>query len=343
MMYSPPSKSLQSSTCYLTVAPAPLQPTEKSAGVKTRRKNTLEHSYTLHFKYELVPPHPPFFPSVNLKFDDTMLINSGDFLCALSAYVNIDDCTSDGESDHFFSHLNRRSNCFCGFLSRCKDLSCPKSDTASTQTPGDSDTSILVEESKPVGDECFCPVTMTNAGILQDGNAEPSEHSLISTQLRKADSETGAHSRTSLSKHTSCYLCFYGNEPVNARSHSNSPFDCTSTTFPVTIAGEDGKVVPQTASHRCFSEDSHKEADLCKASGDVVVKQVIFDAENFLDEKLRSLDCTKGNFFSLKDYDMQLVQVKYLHPCLLQTFVFIFLFIVGHTPPRWFRLGFLVG
>ena len=37
----------------------------------------------VHFKYDLLPPFPIFNPSTNLKMDDTVLFNTGDFLMAL--------------------------------------------------------------------------------------------------------------------------------------------------------------------------------------------------------------------------------------------------------------------
>ena len=49
----------------------------------------LNHSFTVHTKYELSPPYPAFCPRVFLKVDSVVIINTGDSLIAMS--VDIED------------------------------------------------------------------------------------------------------------------------------------------------------------------------------------------------------------------------------------------------------------
>lgn len=49
----------------------------------------LNHAFTVHTKYELAPPYPPFSPKVFLKLDGVVILNTGDSLIAIS--VDIED------------------------------------------------------------------------------------------------------------------------------------------------------------------------------------------------------------------------------------------------------------
>lgn len=310
VMHTTPSRSVQSSTCYLTVAPAPV---ELKDGIKCTEDMPgcqQGFSYALHLKYELVPPHPPFFPSVNLKFNDVILINSGDFICAISAYINLSVSVDDekrnlDKPNGIFETLNCASDCFCGFLSRYRDISCP----------GKRDYDVFLSDSMSSTSH-FCN---TNFSVCKNLSCEMDEKLIFenSESLRddfgavNRNSSEGATTASAFSNHTSCYLSFYGDAELRENASFNSPFDCTSTAFPITVTNEFGRVLPQIGSHRCFAEDSTRvDVQAVSRSADVIVKQVIFDAEQFLDEKLRSLESIKDKFVSLKDYDMQLVQVR---------------------------------
>ena len=79
-------KGDHSHQCYVTVCaspsprPCPLCKYTALGGITDR---CLKHSFAVHFKYDLLPPFPLFNPSTNLKMDDTVLFNTGDFLMAL--------------------------------------------------------------------------------------------------------------------------------------------------------------------------------------------------------------------------------------------------------------------
>ncbi|KAI8509086.1 protein ubiquitination [Branchiostoma belcheri] len=51
----------------------------------------LRHSFTLHTKYELAPPFPPFHPKVSLKLDGVIVLNTADSLVALSIKTGGED------------------------------------------------------------------------------------------------------------------------------------------------------------------------------------------------------------------------------------------------------------
>ncbi|XP_076353579.1 uncharacterized protein LOC143248774 isoform X1 [Tachypleus tridentatus] len=82
--------------CYLTItATPPLQGCEECKQLQTQDqdddeveedasfKRCLQHSMTIHTNYILVPPFPPFSPSLCMKKDGLVLINTGDNLIAL--------------------------------------------------------------------------------------------------------------------------------------------------------------------------------------------------------------------------------------------------------------------
>ncbi|XP_078574110.1 uncharacterized protein LOC144860638 [Branchiostoma floridae x Branchiostoma japonicum] len=85
--------------CYLTVTAVPpvgpcedcmqlpqhLDPPEPEDSLSTPLPlRCLRHSFTLHTKYELAPPFPPFHPKVSLKLDGVIVLNTADSLVALS-------------------------------------------------------------------------------------------------------------------------------------------------------------------------------------------------------------------------------------------------------------------
>ena len=310
MQCGPPSRSLQSSTCYLTVAPSP----DTSKSNPMAAANLLsQKSYVLHLKYELVPPYPPFFPSVNLKIDDIILVNSGDFLCALSAYVHIDEFKSNKTFcplSRMLNPLNCKSNCFCGFLSQSITLQCQcnSSKEHGFSYYGADDTSVQ---------STFCVNATKDASIpdnKKSTNLIDNTDNLVDCKLYKvsADNIKGWSSAAEQipSTHTSCYIHFYCHGASNLSFDLTSPFDYTDTAFPVTVTDEQGTILTQTFTHRCSSGTADfVDALKTNRSADVVVKQIVFDAEQFLEEKLQSLDSIKGKYVSLKDYDMQIVQV----------------------------------
>ena len=319
MLFGPASRSLQSSTCFLTVAPTP-DPSRGKNNVQKDRPS--ERSYVLHLKYELVPPHPPFFPSVNLKFDDLILVNSGDFLCAFSAYVQFDELAHKEDFSTFtsmLSPLNCASNCFCGFLSHSMNLRCqcssPKS-PAFSNCDTENENVLNCKYSFNFNGTSSIKQNDLPEFFVQDNLVKKSKTNGDSLDgcTQCPDSTGATESRSQLpgnrvsSVHTSCYLHFF----CHGASDSNygTPFDCASTAFPITVTDQRGKTLPLTFSHCCSSDPA--SSDLSHEVGktaDVIVKQLLFDAEQFLGEKLRSLDFPSREFVSLKDYDMQLVQV----------------------------------
>jgi len=79
-------KEDHSHQCYVTVCAAPSPhpcPLCKYTALGGITERCLKHSFVVHFKYDLLPPFPIFNPSTNLKMDDTVLFNTGDFLMAL--------------------------------------------------------------------------------------------------------------------------------------------------------------------------------------------------------------------------------------------------------------------
>ena len=318
MQCGPPSRSLQSSTCYLTVAPSP----DTSKSNHNPPTNLSQRSYALHLKYELVPPYPPFFPSVNLKIDDAILVNSGDFLCALSAYVYIDELINNETFcplSRILNPLNCKSNCFCGFLSHSKTLRCQCN---SLKTHGFS---YLDDDTNVQGSFCVhttkCACTpddkkseTCSIDKIQDSKLITNSDNLVDCNLH-ADSTDNTKGWTSAaekisSTHTSCYIHFYSRGASNLSFDLNSPFDYTNTAFPITVTDEQGTILSQTFTHRCSSGTADfVDSIRTNKDADVVVKQIVFDAEQFLEEKLQSLDSLKGKYVSLKDYDMQIVQV----------------------------------
>ena len=296
ILCGPPSRSVQSSTCYLTVAPSP----DTSKGrFKDPIHLSSNQSYVLHLKYELVPPHPPFFPSVNLKFDDLILVNSGDFLCAVCAYVNFDHSINNEAFCSFsgiLSSLNCTSNCFCGFLSFSKDLEfhCNSTVPHAFSYPDDDD-SMDVLDQKPTSE-------------ISDSLHSCRQHVEVADNMKRRTD----NGHEVPSKHTSCYVHFYGSGPSDGNSNLDSPFHCNSKAFPITVTDEEGTVVPQTFTHRCCSVPCGiDESSEARESADIIVKQIVFDAEQFLDDTLRTVDSLRGKFVSLKDYDMQIVQVVF--------------------------------
>lgn len=66
--------------------------------------------HSMHLRYELLPPHPPFVTSISLKLPNVILLNSGDILFAVLLDNYISDCSNQDDqinsdrSDEF---------CFC--------------------------------------------------------------------------------------------------------------------------------------------------------------------------------------------------------------------------------------
>ena len=261
-------------------------------------------------------------------------MNSGDLICALSAYKN--DCSEDRGNHRrgLLGPLSCNSDCLCGFLSLKKTLQCD--DTClcgKLEHPNDpgEDSFVLTDPQGGHGvpnDNLLTTKKCESNKETQDRLTEEKECKGISTEqdvtpqsCSSTDSmpisdDLSSHpspTKADACNHTSCYLYFYSQGSTNTNDAPDSPFDCTSLAFPVRITTPQGETVPQVATHRC-SVGGYVASPVVEAadSADVIVKQVVFDAEQFLDDKLRSMDTIKGRFVSLKDYDMQIVQVKNL-------------------------------
>ena len=265
-------------------------------------------------------------------------MNSGDLICALSAYKNDYSEDRGNQRRGLLGPLSCTSDCLCGFLSSRKTLECD--DTCicgKLEHPnvpgGDSFVSADPQGGQGIASNSLLTTEKcreSNQGT-QDRLTEEKECNGVSTEqdmTPKSCSPTdsrpfsdGLPAHTSPTKadacsHTSCYLYFYSQGSTNTNDSPDSPFDCTSLAFPVRITTPQGETVPQVATHRC-SVGGYAGSPVVEAadSADVIVKQVVFDAEQFLDDKLRSMDTIKGIFVSLKDYDMQIVQVRNYFPC----------------------------
>ncbi|KAK2556767.1 DDB1- and CUL4-associated factor 15 [Acropora cervicornis] len=84
------AKDDQSRQCYVTVCAAP---SSCPCNGCMSTKQCLKHSFVMYFNYDLFPPFPIFNPSISLKMEDTVLINTGDFLMALKV-LTFDSCGS---------------------------------------------------------------------------------------------------------------------------------------------------------------------------------------------------------------------------------------------------------
>ncbi|XP_065676125.1 uncharacterized protein LOC101236399 isoform X3 [Hydra vulgaris] len=80
-------------------------------------------------------------------------------------------------------------------------------------------------------------------------------------------------------------------------------FDCTSIVLPVQVFFND-KRLNVSCEHRCFAHQSNSIID-----ADFVVGQAQFNAETFLNEKIQETEEVKERYVSLRDYDMQFVEV----------------------------------
>lgn len=72
-------------------------------------------SHSIHLRYELLPPHPPFVTSISLKLKNVILLNSGDMLFAIlldkyfdNSKMKLDDVNEENENTD-----NTSNNCFC--------------------------------------------------------------------------------------------------------------------------------------------------------------------------------------------------------------------------------------
>ncbi|XP_068727567.1 uncharacterized protein [Montipora capricornis] len=91
-------KEEESRHCYVTICAAPSP--GACQGCKSANK-CLKHSFVVHFNYDLLPPFPTFIPSISLRTEDTVLINTGDFLMALKVL------TFEENDKHVLEYLER--------------------------------------------------------------------------------------------------------------------------------------------------------------------------------------------------------------------------------------------
>ena len=69
--------------------------------------------HSLHLKYELLPPHPPFLSSVSLKLNDIVLFNSGDLLFAVIIHKDKDLFTSSDLKNKSSFRRKFSPICYC--------------------------------------------------------------------------------------------------------------------------------------------------------------------------------------------------------------------------------------
>ncbi len=67
----------------------------------------------------------------------------------------------------------------------------------------------------------------------------------------------------------------------------------------------------QVYSHKCFIKQTDVDLQMqVKHDASLIVRQTVLDAEQFLDGQFQCMESLKDSFVSLRDYDMQIVEVR---------------------------------
>lgn len=72
-----------------------------------------EDLHSIHLKYELLPPHPPFLTSVSLKLNNVVVFNSGDMLFAIILPDGQKLFTQEDVDTKLESHKKVAPTCYC--------------------------------------------------------------------------------------------------------------------------------------------------------------------------------------------------------------------------------------
>ena len=62
------------------------------------RLSCLEHGFTIHSSFDLVPPYPRFEPRISLKCDSSVVINTGNLLHCLNFNLEKAKCKSNNKT-----------------------------------------------------------------------------------------------------------------------------------------------------------------------------------------------------------------------------------------------------
>ncbi|PFX32186.1 DDB1- and CUL4-associated factor 15 [Stylophora pistillata] len=145
------SRGDQSHQCYVTVCAGPTRhPCAicKNSSLGERAEPCLEHSFVVHFKYDLLHPFPLFNPSINLKIKDTVLFNTGDYLMALQMFTSKSTIKNKQEIlNNLFAHEKDHASKLCTFVP--SDIVQDTSNTSSDR--GEYSKSCLVARKVQVG------------------------------------------------------------------------------------------------------------------------------------------------------------------------------------------------
>ena len=86
---------------------------------------------------------------------------------------------------------------------------------------------------------------------------------------------------------------------------STTSFDCTSMIIPIQVI-LNNKKLKVSYEHRCFIHKSDHKTD-----ADLFISQAQFNPETFMNEQIQQADGMKDRYVSMRDYDMQLVEVSH--------------------------------
>ena len=283
-------------------------------------------SYGIHFKYDLLAPHPPFLPSVQLKTNNLIILNSGDSLIALRIYYScggLYQCQSSGHLSDF-CNADPVWSCLCRLTLEGTDSWTPSC------IIGESESNSCITDKNSVSLKNITPSEFDS----NDPDSDSSKHVLVGCKnlrdISEADDsgpslrhckgfksvsedrtfECGANS----SEHVSCYILGFSDNHTELAQESSSPFDCTRAALPLRVTSYDGELLPQILEHRCPEHKGELQELLNEdTSVKLFMKQMIFDAEQYIDLTLRSWDLIKDQYGSLQDYDMQIIEVSFVY------------------------------
>lgn len=91
----------------------------------------LKHCFTIHTNFILVPPYPSFSPSICMKKDKMVLINTGDNIVSLSISVETQTVLSSATHSHHSFDLNMPNNSSCNLDKIRKNIISNKNETCS--------------------------------------------------------------------------------------------------------------------------------------------------------------------------------------------------------------------
>jgi len=291
--------------------------------------HTLDGSnLALHLHYESLPPHPPFMPSVSLKMEDVILLNSGDVLTAIILMEKHSDSRSISNIEREHHLLNIAASLGAGSPSRSWVAS--ESDglcyCSRKITPGDHMTTISYHEyegniSPSATNESNSSLVSLDKGLLRTMNTQarlnllPEDNSDVpsgtnNTEEYSSSVEDSQASSIAMNTQFLGYVVqgfsYRGLNTHESQSPPPSPYDCTATVMPIVVTSADGvHTLKQSFEHRCYRVGNKGKPDNC----DIYVSQAQFAAETFINNEINKIDDVSKRYVSLRDYDMQVVEV----------------------------------